>query len=158
MQNTHALFIGFPTFEEFLAASPRKKIYLTKHISTKPGEMGTQEREWQLTAAAPGDGVVHYWRMRIGSYQVIGGFPLDPAEENFEKDCDEVTTSGQDLLTAIAREDYGCSVIRGLASFPKDLVLLSGRTRLMKINREEKRYERISAEIKTAEAEQPIAA
>lgn len=143
MTNQH-YFIGFPLFEEFLAASPTKTIYLTKSIITRPNSAFTQTIAWNITAAAVGRGVCHYWRMPLGNYDSFGGEPF-PEEKDYEEKCSQRCCSAMRLLTGIARRRYGFRVIRGLIAFPPGLTLLSGTTKSIRYDKNKNLFEKVTA-------------
>jgi hypothetical protein len=134
-------YIGFATFEEFLASAPKKSIYLSKSVTTLPGEMNTETRIWHVTACAIVECVCHYWRLKLGKSGFICGAPLFPEEEKYQKECEMRSLSAQTELSNVARS-YGFSVTHALVSFPKDLVVMTGSAKSLKFNKETNSFER----------------
>ncbi len=138
-------FIGFGTFEELLASSPNKSLYLMQSVETRPGQFpGLQTADWFVTAASVEDGKCHYWRQKFGNYQLMNGAPV-PVNKNIPADCENRCLRAIEALSGIAR-DYDFRIIRALVSFPTDLLVLHGTTRLLRYIPETNTFERVIPE------------
>jgi hypothetical protein len=125
-----SFFIGFGTFEDFLKACPTKDFYLDQYNETRAANLGTEIVDWFVTAAAPFDFACHYWRFPLGSYRTMDGSPVTVRKDEPAR-CAARAASMIDQLTTIANQ-RGITVAGGLLAFPKDLIVLSGTTTLLR--------------------------
>lgn len=134
-------FIGYGSFEDFLAASPSSTVYISKSVSTLPTDIPMIKRvNWSVTAAAVSDGICHYWRMKLGSLDSFDD--LSPVEAEYSKKCDARATQAMELLTEIARE-YGYRVVRGLLAIPENLSVMTGTATSLRFDKEKNLFERV---------------
>lgn len=139
-------FIGMETFEELLATGLNKTVYISKGITVKPAQHGIQRRDYVVIAAVTSENCCHYWQMRVGGHSQMGDSPLISTPINHPDKCVERCESLVNETGTIARDnDY--SVIRGLISFPQDLVLLEGTTRTLRYDEQTNTFEQRQGEI-----------
>jgi len=132
-------FIGLDTLEELLSThDPEQPLYFTvRRQCRSTSTVGYVSCvTYQLISDVQG-GVARYWYYMLGQHEELGSQPM--SQERLDKIVHRAQTA-EEQIPEFLRTESGCQVLRGGVSFPEELQLLDGSTRLFTYDHNSGRY------------------
>lgn len=132
MDQQQGYFVGYATLEALLVTHERASaLYMALVEEGRPtSNPGVVSRRTYIVASDIQQGVVRYWRYRLGSWIEVGGQPLDPVV------AAQLRARGKRVDTVLRRvigADFGLTTEAAIMSFPKALAMVDGVTGLLRV-------------------------
>lgn len=133
-------FIGFDTLEEFLSTHrPENPLHFTvrRRCRSSTNTVGYLSCVTYQLISDVQDGMARYWYGIIGQHEELGSQPM--SEERLNK-IQRRALAANEQVPKFLRKHSGCEVLGAGVSFPEDLQLLDGSTRLFSYDHPSERY------------------